>query len=194
MNRHATILKTLMIPLCLVLLVNSGLYLHPVLGASNPVEEFDEEAVREATALLHTTGTPQEVDIRRWRLKVRGEGVKKTVRLTYRKLAEMETVTANVALVCPGAFSDRADWEGVPLQAVLDIAQVRAEYETIIVAGLDGYSNSFTREEVEEHLIFLALRVNGVTLPKEHGFPVRIVAEDLLGGKWVKWIDYIEVY
>ena len=42
------------------------------------------------------------------------------------------------------------------------------------------------RNELDEHLIFMALKVNGVTLPGEHGFPVRVV--------WVKWIDYIEIY
>jgi DMSO/TMAO reductase YedYZ molybdopterin-dependent catalytic subunit len=46
---------------------------------------------------------------------------------------------------------------------------------------------------MENHLIFLALKVNGVTLPKEHGYPIRLVAEDVTGGKWVKWIDSIEV-
>ena len=38
-----------------------------------------------------------------------------------------------------------------------------------------------------------ALNVDGVTLPKEHGYPVRLVAEDISGGKWVKRIDSIEV-
>jgi sulfoxide reductase catalytic subunit YedY len=71
---------------------------------------------------------------------------------------------------------------------------VRDDYETVRVVGLDGYTGMFSKEEVEEHLIFLALKVNGVTLPREHGFPIRVVAEDILEGKWVKWIDYMVIY
>jgi tungstate transport system ATP-binding protein len=37
------------------------------------------------------------------------------------------------------------------------------------------------------------IEVNGVTLPPEHGFPLRVVAEDIPGGRWVKWIDYLQI-
>jgi sulfoxide reductase catalytic subunit YedY len=152
-----------------------------------------EEAVREATALLHATGTPQEVNIRRWRLKITGDKAGKTLRISYSRLLAMERVSRNVALVCPGAFSDRADWEGVPLKHLMEMAKVDGSYETVMVMGLDGFSGIFTKEEVEHHLIFLATKVNGVTLPSEHGYPVRIVAEDIPGGRWIKWIDYIQI-
>jgi sulfoxide reductase catalytic subunit YedY len=152
-----------------------------------------DESVRKATALLHVTGTPQEVTIRRWRLKINGDKAGKTLRISYPKLLAMETVARNVALVCPGAFSDRADWEGVPLKHLMEMAKVDGSYERVMVVGLDGFTGIFTREEVENHLIFLATKVNGVTLPAEHGNPVRIVAEDILGGRWIKWIDYIQI-
>jgi DMSO/TMAO reductase YedYZ molybdopterin-dependent catalytic subunit len=159
----------------------------------NPLGAEDPDAVRKATALLHTTGEAPEVDLRRWRLKVTGKKTGKTIRLSYRKLAALEQVKRNVVLICPGAFTDRADWEGVPLSTLMEMARIREDFEKIMVFGLDGYAASFTREEVENNTIFLALKVNGVTLPPEHGFPVRIVAEDILGGRWVKWIDYIRI-
>jgi sulfoxide reductase catalytic subunit YedY len=164
------------------------------LAASQDVQEEDADKVKEATALLHITGEVQEVNLRTWRLNVKGDSVEKPLRLSYSDLLEMEMVERNAVLVCPGAFSDRADWEGVPLDTILEMADVREDFTTLMVVGLDGFTGMFSREEVEEHFIFLALKVNGVTLPGEHGFPVRIVAEDILGGKWVKWIDYIEIY
>ena len=162
--------------------------------APSPLAEEDPEKVHVATALLHETGTPPEVNLRTWRLKVKGAGVERPLRLSYDTLLAMERVDRNVILICPGAFTDRADWEGVPLTSVMKKAGVSDDYETVMVVGLDGFSGMFSREEVDGHLIFLALKVNGVTLPREHGFPVRIVAEDILGGKWVKCIDYIEIY
>jgi sulfoxide reductase catalytic subunit YedY len=165
-----------------------------ILAASSELVEGDPEKVKQATALLHETGEAPDFNFRTWRLKVKGKSVSNTLKLSYGELSEMEMVNRNVVLVCPGAFSDRADWEGVPLNIILDMAEVSNDYTTLKVVGLDGFTGMFSRKEVDEHLIFLALKVNGVTLPKEHGFPVRIVAEDILGGKWVKWIDYIEIY
>lgn len=142
---------------------------------------------------LHTTGTPQEVNVATWRLKVKGEKVNASLSLTYEELSQMEMIEKKVILICPGFFVDYAEWEGVPLSTIFEKAKVEEGYETITFYALDGYSSRFSREEVENNLLFLALKVNGETLPKEHGFPVRLVAEDILGGRWVKWISAIGV-
>ncbi len=142
---------------------------------------------------LHTTGTPQEVNVATWRLKVKGEKVNAFLSLTYEELSQMEMIEKKVILICPGFFVDYAEWEGVPLSTIFEKAKVEEGYETITFYALDGYSSRFSREEVENNLLFLALKVNGETLPKEHGFPVRLVAEDILGGRWVKWISAIGV-
>jgi len=142
---------------------------------------------------LHTTGTPQEVNVATWRLKVKGEKVNASLSLTYEELSQMEMIEKKVILICPGFFVDYAEWEGVPLSTIFEKAKVEEGYETIIFYALDGYSSRFSREEVENNLLFLALKVNGETLSKEHGFPVRLVAEDILGGRWVKWISAIDV-
>jgi len=142
---------------------------------------------------LHTTGTPQEVNVATWRLRVKGEKVNASLSLTYEELSQMEMIEKKVILICPGFFVDYAEWEGVPLSTIFEKAKVEEGYETITFYALDGYSSRFSREEVENNLLFLALKVNGETLPKEHGFPVRLVAEDILGGRWVKWISAIDV-
>ena len=36
--------------------------------------------------------------------------------------------------------------------------------------------------------VFLAYDVNGKALPKRHGFPLRVVAEDYYGDDWVKYV------
>lgn len=142
---------------------------------------------------LHTTGTPQEVNVATWRLRVKGEKVNASLSLTYEELSQMEMIEKKVILICPGLFVDYAEWEGVPLSTIFEKAKVEEDYETITFYALDGYSSRFSREKVENNLLFLALKVNGETLPKEHGFPVRLVAEDILGGRWVKWISAIDV-
>jgi DMSO/TMAO reductase YedYZ molybdopterin-dependent catalytic subunit len=142
---------------------------------------------------LHTTGSPQKVDISSWQLEIRGKRLKNPRSLGYQDLLQMEMIRKKAILICPGFFVDYAEWEGVPLSTILERVGVKADYQSITFHALDGYSSSFSRDEVEDNLLFLALKVNGETLPEEHGFPVRLVAEDILGGRWVKWIKSIEV-
>jgi DMSO/TMAO reductase YedYZ molybdopterin-dependent catalytic subunit len=39
----------------------------------------------------------------------------------------------------------------------------------------------------------IALKDNDITLPEEHGFPVRVVAASKYGYKWAKWFTRIEL-
>jgi sulfoxide reductase catalytic subunit YedY len=155
--------------------------------------EETPEMVYEATKNLHTTGIPQDVNIMTWHLRVEGKKIETAYSFSYEDLKKLSMVKKEVTLVCPGVFIDYAEWEGVSLSVILDQAGIQDGYKRIIVHGLDGYRSSFSSEEIDTHIIFLALKVNGVTLPREHGYPVRIVAEDLAGGKWVKWVDRIEI-
>lgn len=161
----------------------------PFTGTSE--ENTDE--VYEATKDLHTTGVPQDVNIETWRLRVEGDSIGTFLSLSYEDLQKMSMVKKEVTLICPGVFTDNAEWEGVSLSDILDQARIQEGYKRVTVHGLDGYRSHFSPEEIDRNLIFLALKVNGVTLPTEHGFPARIVAEEVSGGKWVKWVDRIEV-
>jgi len=145
---------------------------------------------------LNTTGVPpKDFDLSSWYLEVKGESVGKELRLSYEELQKLPMVKKKVLLICPGLFADYAEWEGVPLQEILKLAAVK-EYRKILIVGLDGYEAFFSKDELEGeriNLLFLALRVNGETLPREHGFPVRLVAEDFDVRRWVKWIREIVV-
>jgi DMSO/TMAO reductase YedYZ molybdopterin-dependent catalytic subunit len=143
---------------------------------------------------LHPTGTPQEVsDLSSWRLSLGGKGLGSPLALAYAELAALPLVKKRVLLVCPGYFADYAEWEGVPLSVLLEKAKARPDFINVSFTSYDGYTARFTREEAASHLLFLAVRVNGETLPTTHGYPVRLVAEDLYGARWVKWIKEIHV-
>jgi DMSO/TMAO reductase YedYZ molybdopterin-dependent catalytic subunit len=141
---------------------------------------------------MHSTGTPQDVDVAAWRLTVRGPAVRAPLALTYAVLGSMPMVTRRAILICPGFFYDYLEWEGVPLSALLERAGVKS-FTRVSCTSVDGYSASFTRAEVNDHLIMVAVRVNGVPLPRTQGYPARLVAEDILGGRWVKYLQEIVV-
>ena len=39
------------------------------------------------------------------------------------------------------------------------------------------------------HLVIVATLGNGVPLPRAQGYPARVVAEDVFGGRWVKYLE-----
>jgi DMSO/TMAO reductase YedYZ molybdopterin-dependent catalytic subunit len=143
---------------------------------------------------LHETGTPQVItDLAAWRLELKGAALGSPLSLTYAELAAMPMEKKKVLLICPGFFADYVEWEGVPVSALLEKAKARTSYVDVVFSSWDGYTGRFEREEVESHSLFLALRVNGETLPAAHGFPVRLVAEDIYGSRWVKWVTEMRV-
>ena len=141
---------------------------------------------------LHSTGTSQSVDLSSWRLAVSGKGVSTPLSLTYDQLSKLPMVKKRVLLICPGFFYDYLEWEGVPLQALLEEAGVR-DYARVVFTSVDGYTGEFTKAEVQTGLIMVAIRDNGVPLPRAHGFPARVVAEGVYGGRWVKYLTAVTV-
>ncbi len=143
---------------------------------------------------FNLTGTPQKIsDISSWRLAVIGKGLEKELSLGYGDLTALPMVKKKVLLICQNVFADYGEWEGVPLSALLKIAKARPDFTAVSFRAYDGYTGRFSREEATKHLLFLAVKVNGQTLPPAHGYPVRLVAEDFYGNRWVKWVTEIRV-
>jgi sulfoxide reductase catalytic subunit YedY len=141
---------------------------------------------------MHSTGTYRYVELADWRLSVTGPAVTRRLALTYEDLGAMPTVKRRAILICPGFFWDYLEWEGVPLAALLEKAGV-TDFKKVIFTSVDGYSGSFTKAEADAHLIMVATRGNGVPLPRAQGYPARVVAEDVYGSRWVKYLQEIRV-
>jgi DMSO/TMAO reductase YedYZ molybdopterin-dependent catalytic subunit len=56
-----------------------------------------------------------------------------------------------------------------------------------------GKSASYPLPDVLSGKVFLAYQVNGTTLPRKHGFPLRVVADGYYGAEWVKYVDRVRV-
>jgi DMSO/TMAO reductase YedYZ molybdopterin-dependent catalytic subunit len=101
-------------------------------------------------------------------------------------------VTEAVLLICPGFFSINARWTGVNVKDLMQEAQIKKEAQYVDVNGA-GMSVRIPLKMILQKRIFLAYSVNGVTLPREHGFPLRLVYEDAYGQNWVKYVDEVVV-
>ncbi|MBI4361647.1 MAG: molybdopterin-dependent oxidoreductase [Euryarchaeota archaeon] len=86
-----------------------------------------------------------------------------------------------------------AEWTGVPLRLVLSRARVRGdEARDIVFHCADGYTESHRVVDLMGDDILLAWNMNGVPLPRDHGFPLRLIMPDRWGYKQPKWIVRLE--
>jgi DMSO/TMAO reductase YedYZ molybdopterin-dependent catalytic subunit len=97
-----------------------------------------------------------------------------------------------------GAVST-ALWTGVPLSSLLDRARLRDDVVEILVRGADrGTPAGAASELAYERALpvgleaLVALEMNGLPIPLEHGGPIRLVVPGWYGMASVKWVTAIE--
>src|SRR5437899_192447 len=141
----------------------------------------------------------RDARIDQWRLSITG-AVKLPMALSYGDILQRPAIDRAVTLECidnlPGGDSmGNAMWRGLPLKALLE--EVGADKEMardVVFRAADGYDDSIPFARAMEGDVLLAYMMNGVTLPKMHGFPLRAVVPGLYGIKNVKWITQLELY
>ncbi|MFX1490462.1 MAG: molybdopterin-dependent oxidoreductase, partial [Promethearchaeota archaeon] len=112
---------------------------------------------------------------------------------TYSNFTSQPSKEVLATLQCVDGPSGTALWKGIPMKDLLELAGVQADAIDVVFYAADDYSSSLTIEEAMAPDVLLAYEMNHEVLPVEHGFPVRVVAPNHLGYKWVKWLVRIEI-
>ncbi|OLC31612.1 MAG: hypothetical protein AUH81_17565 [Candidatus Rokubacteria bacterium 13_1_40CM_4_69_5] len=92
-----------------------------------------------------------------------------------------------------------AEWSGVPLAAVLDLARVKRDTPrdvlNVLIEGLDSVkvNRPISLEKALEDGTLLAYAMNGQPLLPDHGFPARAIVPGWVGINNIKWVGRIEV-
>ena len=145
---------------------------------------------------LNTFGTMGPTDVlidgKTFRLKVTGK-VSRPLSLSLDEILKRPPLTEAVLLICPGFFAYNGRWQGVPLKALIEEAQVKKEAEFVDVKGAHEKVTRIPIKDLDRKKVFLAYNVNGTRLPRKHGAPLRLVYEDVYGSDWVKYVDELEV-
>jgi hypothetical protein len=77
---------------------------------------------------------------------------------------------------------------------VLDLAGVKPGAERLKFVAADGkYNANLKLEEVKGEGMLIAYAFQDRPLAKVHGYPLRVVAKDQPGNRWVKWLGQIVV-
>ncbi|UCG70558.1 MAG: molybdopterin-dependent oxidoreductase [Thermoplasmata archaeon] len=132
------------------------------------------------------------IDADNWTLIVDGL-VENPLILNYENITGFPKISEIKTLICVAGPSGTANWTGVRLKALLDMAVLKENAAEVVFYAADGYSSSLTIDYASGSDVILAYEMNGETLPIDHGYPLRLVAPGKYGYKWVKWITHIEV-
>jgi len=93
-----------------------------------------------------------------------------------------------------------ARWRGVRLSDVLRAAGVEEEARYVAFRGLDQarvagelvhFGSSIRLEKALTPEVLLVHEMNGTPLPREHGFPLRVLVAGYVGARSVKWLQEI---
>jgi DMSO/TMAO reductase YedYZ molybdopterin-dependent catalytic subunit len=140
---------------------------------------------------------PPKIDERRWQLKVSGL-VEKPLALTLAQLQSYEPMHQFITLSCisnpvAGDLIGTQRWTGVSLQRLLPDLRLQPGATHLKMRSADQFFEVVSLEAIKsDPRIMLTYAWNGVPLPRQHGFPLRIYIPDVHGMKQPKWIESIE--
>ena len=158
------------------------------------------------------------VDTATWHLDVRGQ-VGRPLALDLDALRARPSATVRVTMECAGNGRARleprpvsqpwlveavgtAEWTGVPLHTILTEARVDPAAVEVVFTGADhgvergveqDYQRSLPLAEAMRDEVLLAYEMNGMALPPQHGYPLRLVVPGWYGMAPVKWLSDITV-
>jgi DMSO/TMAO reductase YedYZ molybdopterin-dependent catalytic subunit len=169
--------------------------LSPTVPGLTPIVEPTEDFYRIDTALLVPS-----VDTETWTLRIHGLVDRETT-LTWAQLIALPMFEQYVTLSCVsnevgGTLVGNAKWTGVRLRDVLDIAGVQASATQLVGRSVDGFTagmpTAWVMDQSREPMI--ALKMNDEALPRNHGYPARLVVPGLYGYvSATKWLTELEL-
>jgi DMSO/TMAO reductase YedYZ molybdopterin-dependent catalytic subunit len=159
-----------------------------------------------------------EVDPATWRLEVDGL-VERPLGLSLDDVRARPTVEMAVTMECAGngrahvephvvsqpwllEAVGTASWKGTPVAPLLEKVGIHEGAVEVLFTGLDrgleggeeqDYARSLPLAEVLGGDAILAYEINGVPLPPQHGFPLRLLVPGWYGMASVKWLTRITV-
>ncbi len=147
---------------------------------------------------IDTALSVPQIDPAQWSLRIHGM-VDNAMTLTFQQLLAMPLIERWITLCCVsnevgGGLIGNARFLGAPLAAVLRSAGVHPDADQLVLSSSDGMTiGSPTAVVMDGRDSMIAVGMNGVPLPIEHGFPARIVVPGLYGYvSACKWVVDIE--
>lgn len=135
------------------------------------------------------------VDPARWSLRITVDG-RPWREFSYRELLSLPRTERYVTLRCvsnslTSDWMDTASWSGLHLAQLADRRQLPAGIREVVFHGMDHYADSLDVAYAFSDEPLLALGMNGKTLNRAHGYPIRVLSPQHYGFRSVKWLREI---
>jgi phytoene synthase len=135
------------------------------------------------------------VDLQAWRLLITLDG-KPLRHFSYGEVLGLPRQIRYVTLRCisntlKSDLMGTAAWAGVHLSQLIDRRALPANVIEVAFLGIEGHDDSLRLDYAFSDESLLALGMNGKTLGRIHGFPLRLLAPNYYGCRNVKWIREI---
>jgi DMSO/TMAO reductase YedYZ molybdopterin-dependent catalytic subunit len=96
-------------------------------------------------------------------------------------------------LICPTVFADNEALRGFTISSLMNAAGLKTGAIQLVFHSVDNIQQTVAITDALTEDALLALEVDGQTLSREHGYPLRLVRPGQLGVFWLKCISDIEI-
>ena len=161
-----------------------------------------------------------DIDVANWHLTVEGDAISQPLQFTYADIRALPSRTLTSYLECAGNHRamfgvmngqeasgtqwmtgavSNGEWVGAQLRDVLTLAGIQPNGVSVLLVGLDvespeeGFRYVLPVDKAMDPDTLLAYVLNGETLPRDHGFPLRALVPGWVGSANVKWLGRIIV-
>jgi DMSO/TMAO reductase YedYZ molybdopterin-dependent catalytic subunit len=130
----------------------------------------------------------------RWRLEISGPGGQRS--FSRAELLAMPQHFAHLPIACVEGWSASATWSGVRVRTLAESVGAPADAQIRFASLQQGgvYRVSvLPARHVRDDLSLIALRIDGVDLDLDHGFPARLITPSRPGVLQTKWLSRLDV-
>lgn len=130
----------------------------------------------------------------RWTVTVSGATASgEATTLSLEEIHALPTMTLEADLHCVSRWSALdLQWSGAAARSVLALAPPADEVSHVLVVAEYGYSATLRLSDIMGSRTVFAWGMRGGEMPREHGYPLRLVVPHLYSFKSVKWVRAIE--
>jgi len=150
--------------------------------------------VTEKWPVLHYGSVPR-TDLASWDFKVWGQ-VEEPFTFTWDEFLAMPRKALHTDIHCVTRWSRLdADFEGVPIQHILQRARLKPHAGFVVEHCEQGYTTNLPLAVFDDVDVILADKADGQPLTPEHGGPLRLVLPKRYfwkSGKWLRGLEFRE--
>ena len=137
------------------------------------------------------TRSNPKIDVKTYCLEIGGE-VENPVKLDWNSILSLPKVESVSDFHCVEGWSVlNCKWEGMRFSQIMRLVTPRETAKFVTFECADGYTTSFSIEDLRGDDILLAYGLNGKPLEEGIGFPLRLVVPSKYGYKSALWVTKI---